>query len=119
MPDDGRPVSPWSTDTLHPICPKMHVPPAPCDCGFVGDWDHRWWYYWHEAPGRQRGDRQIRRDIARGLPPRHGDEGWWCIGGYDERCPDCGDIERFDWQGNELDRFRVHAEVVPFRRRTR
>ena len=97
-----------------PICPKMQVDPSPCDCGFLGEWHRRWVYIWNAVPGHKRTDRAIRAAIARGLPPRPGDNGWWVIGGWDERCPGCGDIERFDMAGTEVARFAEQAKVIVF-----
>src|SRR5512139_1814442 len=88
------------------------TPPEPCDCGFVGRWDRRWVYTWYHKAGHQRGDKAIRRDIARGLPARAHDEGWWVIDGWDERCPGCGDIDRFDHDANLVGRLVEQAKVV-------
>lgn len=96
------------------ICPRARSEPEPCDCGFVGDWEHRWVYVWHDVPGHRRGDRAIRRDIAKGFPARANDEGWWVADGFDERCPQCGDIERFDNDANRVAQFAEHAKVVVF-----
>ena len=89
-------------------------PPELCDCGYLGAWERRTVYVWGNHPGYRRGDKAIRRDIARGLPARPNDEGWWCMAGWDERCPECGDIERFDEDGNVVARFAEQAKVVVF-----
>lgn len=77
--------------------------PEPCDCGFVGWWQYRFLYDWHAEPGHRRTDEAIRRDLAKGLPARARDEGWWVIAGSEERCPGCGDIERFDRDHNLIE----------------
>lgn len=97
-----------------PICPKAQVEPVLCDCGHLGAWERRWVYIWHDVPGHARGDKAIRKDMARGFPPRPHDEGWWIVGGWDERCPGCGDIERFDFDGEQVGRFQEQAKVIVF-----
>lgn len=53
-----------------PLCPKARSDPDPCDCGYAGAWMTRGWY-----------------------DPDEDD-----VGGIDEKCPQCGDVERFQWQ---------------------
>lgn len=101
---DGSPVGDWHSP-LGPVfmCPSPgFVAPEPCECGFVGEWEWRHWYVWADDPGHRRSARACQRDAARGWPPRPHDEGWWCIGGSDERCPGCGDVERFDLADHAL-----------------
>ncbi len=94
------------------ICPPGPADPDPCDCGFVGEWERRAVWVWVDHPGHRRGDKAIRRDLARGFPARAGEEGWWALGGFDERCPGCGDIERFDEEGHRVAQFVERAKVV-------
>jgi hypothetical protein len=72
------------TPGVTPICPKAQTAPDLCDCGFLGVWEHR----------------------------------WVCVGnviaGWDERCPGCGDIERFDMDANRVADFAEHAKVIVF-----
>lgn len=118
---DSEVVGPWKPP-MSVICEKAHVEPDPCDCGFEGDWEWRMVFVWHDQPGHVRGDKAVRRDIERGLPPCFGEEGWWVVGGVDERCPGCGDIERFDVEalfGKRSDfgpvrRWSEQAKVVVF-----
>lgn len=84
------------------ICPGGPMPDDECDCGFVGRWDYRQVYTWLDVPGHRRSARMIRRDMADGWPARPKDEGYWCVAGYDERCPGCGDMERFDSDANQV-----------------
>lgn len=67
-----RTVGEWE-DPVRPLCPRFHVS-DPCDCGYDGDWQRRWIY-----------DK---------LPCGH-----TTLTGYDEKCPSCGDIERFSTLG--------------------
>lgn len=67
--------------------------PEPCDCGFVGEWEERMVFTWF-------------------TPVVQGRKGWWAIAGWDERCPQCGDIERFDDAGNVVRRFAEQAKVI-------
>jgi hypothetical protein len=106
-------VGPWEP-VVTPMCPKAQTDPVLCDCGFLGAWEHRWVSVWNLAPGFTRGDRVCRRDIEEGRPVRSDDEGWWVIGGFDERCPGCGDIERFDMDANRVADFAEHAKVIVF-----
>ena len=62
MADDGRPTGEWGEDWVTSLCHVRQEDPDPCDCGFVGLWEFRWWYQWEPTPGRQRGDRAIRRE---------------------------------------------------------
>lgn len=108
-------VFPWSPTGLRPVCPKWLDEPDPCDCGFLGDWERRWVMVWCHKPGHRRLPARVAEDVARGWPGRAGEDGWWGMDGWDERCPGCGDIERFDMDGNEVRRFRVQGVVIPFR----
>lgn len=100
------------TEPIVQLCKP--TPPEPCDCGFAGHWLYRKVMTWEAQPGHKRSDRAIRADIERKWPPRPNDEGWWCTTGFDERCPGCGDIERFDLEGAEVARFAEQAKVVIF-----
>jgi hypothetical protein len=42
------------------------------------------------------------------------DGGWWVINGYDERCPQCGDLERFDGDANLVRQWAEHAKTIIF-----
>jgi len=108
-------TGPWSM-WARPICSKWLDEPDPCDCGHTGEWERRFVLVWCHQPGHHRPDRQIREDMAKGWPGRPRDEGWWVMDGWDERCPSCGDIERFDMEAIEGRRFRVQGVVIPFRR---
>lgn len=96
-------VGDWQTpDGVVFMCPGGPVPPDECDCGYVGNWESRWVYVWYEHPGHSRharNDEAILRDVREGRPPRPDDEGWWVMGGRDQRCPACGDVERYDNEG--------------------
>lgn len=89
-------------------------PPDPCDCGFVGEWPYRWVMVWHDEPSHRAGDRMKRRWLAKGWPVLDG--GWWVIGGMDERCPGCGDIERFDMEHERIRQFEERARVLTLAR---
>lgn len=106
-------VSEWKP-AMNSLCPKSHVAPVLCDCGFLGDWEYRWVYVWFSGSGTVRGDKACRRDIERGFPPRFGESGWWVIGGWDERCPQCGDVERFDYNADVVRQWSEQATVVRF-----
>jgi hypothetical protein len=110
---DDMQVGEWAPPMAVFLCPPpSHEEPDVCDCGHEGAWEWRSVWGWHEESGHRRKDRTIRRDIARGFPSRTHDEGWWVIAGRDERCPQCGDIERFDTEGNRVAEFVQNAQVV-------
>lgn len=69
------------------ICGGDSYEPEPCDCGFTGHWEHRWVYGWttYTRKAKSYADASV---FQRG--------GHKVMIGYDERCPGCGDIERFD-----------------------
>lgn len=106
LPDsiDGTPVyevDDW-TPRVAPLCPKAQEDPEPCDCGHEGEWEHRWVYVWHK-PKRTRG--------SYGAAAKA--NGWKVIAGFDERCPGCHDVERFDLNAELLGHERGRlAEVV-------
>ena len=93
------------------ICARASQAPDPCDCGFIGEWERRSVFVW--APSKRvRSDRLIRRDRALGWPPRSSEPGGYMMAGYDERCPGCGDVERFTLQGEQVSRFAEQAKVL-------
>lgn len=92
------------------ICPGGRDQPDPCGCAYVGYWHHRWVYTWQ--PGKTRTDRMIRRDLRRGLPAQAGNPGCWVVAGYDERCPNCGDIERFNLEADFLGGYVERAKIL-------
>ncbi len=85
-------------------------PPEPCDCGYVGEWEFRPWFRWHDYNPTAK----ERREAKRVLPV-----GWWIIGGFEERCPGCGDIERFDEFSNLIESTCERADVIRFIPRAR
>ena len=101
-----------TTDWHEPVRQLCNpTPPEPCDCGFAGDWEYRFVMVWHDGP-RKATDKTVRGWLAKGWPYRNA-PGSWVIGGYDERCPQCGDIERFDLDTFERVRcFDERAEIV-------
>jgi len=102
-------IGPW-----HPPVVLVHSPieHEQCDCGFSGEWEYRSVFTWHNVPGYRRPDWAIRADLTRGFPVRSKDGGWWIIAGWDERCPQCGDVERFDERGAVVARFAEQAKTV-------
>lgn len=113
--EESEIVGEWHTrEPVTFMCPGGPLPDDECDCGFVGRWDYRHVHTWLERPGMKRNDEIIRRDMALGWPHRPNDEGYWCIAGYDERCPGCGDMERFDM---DAERIAVHVSTDGRRRR--
>jgi hypothetical protein len=105
-------TSVWTPPIVVFVCPRPTGSPEGCECGYVGPWETRSVFTWQTEPGHRRSDDTIRRDLARGLPARSGDEGWWVTAGHDERCPGCGDIERLDPTGRKVTEFREDAVVV-------
>jgi hypothetical protein len=98
----------WKAPLKVFVCPPATEPPPMCDCGFVGRWQHRPWLEWHEN-SETVSARKAREGTMRPFLP-----GWWVIGGIEERCPGCGDIERFDSDHNLIDRRQDHARVLTF-----
>lgn len=88
--------------------PLPFVPPEPCDCGYVGQWEQRPWFAWHDETEKERKERERAGHAAR---PGSGS---WFIGGFEERCPGCGDIERFDEDGEMIERRQDKARVLVF-----
>lgn len=84
-------VGEWEHRAL-PSCPQTRGEPDGCGCGHVGRWETRWLLapsvsdieYVRLPSGR----RYARRSPA--PAERH-----LVVVGQDERCPGCGDIERF------------------------
>lgn len=111
----SRVVGTWSPPLRVFICHGRRPTPPPdlCDCGYEGEWENRPVFTWVPEPGLRRTDTTVRHDLAQGLPARSGDQGRWVVAGRDERCPECGDIERFDLDGELVDRRREHAGVIP------
>lgn len=71
---------------LRPLCPNAQRDPAPCDCGYVGEWMFRLWTQPRTCNAKDCFD------------CRHGSrEGHPHIVGYEELCPRCGDAEQFTW----------------------
>jgi len=87
---------------LRPLCPAAQPEPDVCDCGYEGEWLMRHWTELQRCPptyaelgsGSGRGFvvKQC-HDCKRGGP------GHDLIAGWEERCPRCGDVERFQWDG--------------------
>ena len=90
QPLDVVAVGDWEP-LLRQLCPKAQVDPVPCDCGYIGAWDLRSIYGWHTYDERP----QSYSDAALKQVG-----GWKVNIGFDERCPGCGDIERFDNDAN-------------------
>ena len=86
---------------LRPLCPASREEPAPCDCGYVGPWLMRFWKklqpcpptsaYWHEDGGSVL--------VKRCADCKSGGDGHLLYAGWEERCPRCGDVERFTFDG--------------------
>lgn len=92
-------------EKVRPLCPAAQSPTDVCDCGFEGNWHMRWWTELRPCPPTRavlgtddRPGEVVRRchDCKRGGP------GHDVIAGWEERCPRCGDIERFDMDTGEL-----------------
>lgn len=96
-------VDHWGPPTPQLVCPAVRDEPEPCSCGFVGRWEHRWVYTWHVPTRWPRSASEAART-----------EGWKVLAGYDERCPGCGDVERFDLTANRVATFVEQAQVVRF-----
>lgn len=62
----------------------------------------------HDETEKERKERQRAGHAAR---PGNGS---WLIGGFEERCPGCGDIERFDEDGEMIERRQDKARVLVF-----
>lgn len=107
----SRVVGEWHASGPMFICPGGMVDPEECDCGYKGEWDFRSVLTWCVDPGFHRPTWLDHKDTARGWPIISPD-GWWVISGWDEKCPVCGDIERFDGEGNEVRRFKTLGVVV-------
>jgi hypothetical protein len=106
---DGPPEREWSEGQAVFICPPpKDADPNPCDCGNCGRWEYRPWFVWHDETDDQRRKRERRGHVAL---PGHGS---WVIAGYEERCPGCGDIERFDEDGHLVERRQEQARVLTF-----
>lgn len=80
---------------LRPLCPKAQHEPAPCDCGYVGDWMFRLW--------REKWPCKAKNCFDCRYGQREGHER---IVGHEELCPRCGDVERFDMRGALVESIR-------------
>lgn len=88
-------------DKVRALCHRAQVPVDVCDCGYVGDWQQRWWTELQRCttfgeftePGRPY------RLHSRCAECRAGGPGHDRIAGWEDRCPRCGDVERFRWDG--------------------
>lgn len=104
-------VGEWHQEGVVFMCPGGPVESDECDCGYKAPWEYRSVLVWHVEPGYQRSAHSDHRDTAQGRPPLSRD-GWWVIAGWDERCPNCGDIERFDHDGTLVRRFTSLTPVT-------
>jgi len=91
-----------------PLCPKAQHEPDPCDCGYVGAWVVRHWkerqrceptyaLLFDNAPGEV---------VRRCADCKAGGDGHDLYAGWEERCPRCGDVERFRWDGTLVEQRR-------------
>lgn len=93
-------VGDWEPE-LHVLCPAARPDPEPCDCGYLGGWERRWVFRWYTSRRKPRSFTEAASN------------GYKVLAGFDERCPGCHDVERFDLDANHLgsERGRL-AEVV-------
>lgn len=98
-----------------PLCPAVRSEPDPCDCGYVGDWVMRFWKSLQPCPPTSAWiDSQGEKVIARRCADcKRGGEGHLLIAGWEERCPRCGDVERFTMDGELVEQRRNPAYTGP------
>jgi hypothetical protein len=112
VPD--APEREWKPGVVVFMCsvdPDRPLPPEPseaCDCGYVGQWDHRPWFAWHDETAKER---KARERAGHAAKPGNGQ---WFMAGWEERCPGCGDIERFNVGGEMIERRQEKARVLVF-----
>lgn len=91
-----------------PLCPAARSEPDPCDCGYVGDWVIRFWKAMQPCPptsARRDADGQVRVE-RRCDECKRGGDGHFLYAGWEERCPRCGDEERFTFDGELVEQRR-------------
>lgn len=93
------------------LCPAARATPDPCDCGYVGAWAMRMWKDHLPCPPTTAyrdpdGAVQVERPCQ---DCRNGGPGHLRYAGWEERCPRCGDIERFTHDGTLVEQRRNHA----------
>jgi len=100
-------VSGLSIDRWHkrpqPICPKSRDEPSPCDCGYVGVWVVRHWKAMKHCDPTWGSAGRI---YPRCDDCKAGGEGHLKYGGWEERCPRCGDEEQFTYDGELVEQRR-------------
>lgn len=83
------------------LCPASRPEPDVCDCGYEGPWHMRFWTHLQPCPPTYAsigpdGTKELHRRCA---SCKNGGTGHDLIAGWEERCPSCGDIERFTMDG--------------------
>ena len=118
----------WSgewREQIRPLCPSASARAdlGPCDCGYEGDWLYRPWSHVQPCPPTW-GYRTLEgaaRVVGRCADCKRGGTGHETLAGFEEKCPRCGDIERFDLDGELVESRRnpygpgFHVAEFPLR----
>lgn len=94
------------------LCPAARSEPGPCDCGYVGVWVQRFWKSLQPCPptwATLGTDDQPGEVVRRCDDCKAGGEGHLLFAGWEDKCPRCGDVERFTFDGELVDQRRNMA----------